>query len=576
MSVHSDTSRSVREEAHQKLDALLYSISSRQLERVYGITRDDAATAETDSSPPPLPPARQTPPVSAPPQGSLRRSRDRTPPSVRWKDDEATATRSTDDDYDVIKEGGYSARPSFPPLEDFQTKLEDLRRKQRRHEELHAVATAAVGTAAADDASSEMETFTPYVDALLNYVHFLEKEKSDFAAEMEKMRRTIGVVAKENAHLHQEIKRGFLEAVVSSGGGEGGTDDGVAETTDVAALMETEMRKLIKRHELESERWKDKIELIERERNDLQTALKAAQKETDSLNVEIEMTRGSDAQKIVESLLNERNSLSQTVMDLSRKMSESKAREEELTTKLKKTILVADQSLFEKDEMALREEKARRELEEERTRWEEEERRKEEERKAERDKYQWESEHRIAGLEEALATAEGEVLRLAEKLTALERKREAEAEERRKQEEKMEDEEEEKERLNSVTSKERPSSKKNDVDSVALTDDTELNQRRQTEERLRQEIVNYEAKTRSLERDLTGAREEIVKLHERVAEVERDASLARLKRETMAKFRFDDAKESREEAERRIEEAKNTAVAWRDKYTEDVDELKVG
>ena len=62
---------SIREEAHQKLDSLLYSISSRQLERVYGINRNDG-DVEPSTPVPPLPPRRGPPWPAAPFSGHHR------------------------------------------------------------------------------------------------------------------------------------------------------------------------------------------------------------------------------------------------------------------------------------------------------------------------------------------------------------------------------------------------------------------------------------------------------------------------------------------------------------------------
>ena len=243
---------------------------------------------------------------------------------------------------------------------------------------------------------------------------------------------------------------------------------------------------------------------------------------------------------------------------------------------MKKTVQAADQSLFEKDEMALREEKARRDLAEERIRWEEEVRKRDEKTKAEKEKADWEAGSRIGALEEALAAAEAEAIKLQERLKTAEKRKEEE-EENRKRKSNEEKDEIDINNLKSIMNHAAKDGKPTAEEAIPSQFDAtmELRQLQQTEERLRQEIANYEAKTRSLERDLSEARDECVKLHEKMAEVEREASLARLKRDTMVKFRFDDAKETRENAERKVEEARQMADVWRDKYAEDMEELKV-
>ena len=99
-----------------------------------------------------------------------------------------------------------------------------------------------------------------------------------------------------------------------------------------------------------------------------------------------------------------------------------------MTNKLKKTLQVADQSLFEKDEMALIAEKTREELGEERQRWEEEKTKMEEEKSREIEKLNWETGSRIASLEAALGEAEGEAIKAKENMAAMERKRGGEEE----------------------------------------------------------------------------------------------------------------------------------------------------
>jgi len=580
MSINSDTSRSVREEAHQKLDALLYSISSRQLERVYGITsatEKDSDAAPSATVPLPTPQASDsTPAVALSHHSGIKRHRERTPPTVRWEDEP-----NSEHEDDLIKDSESTARRlSFPPMDNFRNKIEHLKQKQKRAENLTAIAASMderlLGRDEEDDGRDEREKLTPYVDALLNYVHFLEAERVGFAGEMEKLRQNVAVVAKENTHLHKEMKRGFLEAVVAGGKSDGVEDyDAVAPPEDAIEAMRSEIENIEKRHVLEIKRWKIKAETTDREKEEILKKLETLEKEEEERRSgEWKESGGAEAKRIAESLLSERNELSNSVMELSRKLTEAKSREEEVTSKLKKTLLVADQSLFEKDEMTMREEKTRRELEEEKKRWVEEKTRMEEERKVEAEKMIWEAGSKISSLEEALREAEADVIRAKERVATVERKRVEEEEERRKDRGKDEEE-------NIVIN---PSLREGNVQECeketmfslpkSKSSDLELSQLKQMEARLRQEMANYESKTRCLEIELTESRDECVKLHERVAEVEREASLAKLKRETMAKFRFEDAKEAREDADLRAEELRKVADEWKQKYVVDVTELK--
>ena len=303
MSVNSDTSRSVREEAHQKLDALLYSISSRQLERVYGITPtkdSDAASSEL----PPVPTPRLSASLPTAASSSGRRSRERTPPTVRWEDERI--------DEDDLKETVPTARRlSFPPSDDLRKKIDDVKQKQKRAEQMTAKAASVddrlLFGGQLDEDETEREKLAPYVDALLNYVHYLESERAGFAGEMEKLRRNVAVVVKENAHLHKEMKRGFLEAVVSAASGNEDAVDADESIGHVDALerMHSEIETLNKRHQLELTNWKDKVQAAERERDETLQRLAAMKEEEDEReNREWRERSGSaESKRIADSLL---------------------------------------------------------------------------------------------------------------------------------------------------------------------------------------------------------------------------------------------------------------------------------
>ena len=345
MSINSDTSRSVREEAHQKLDALLYSISSRQLERVYGITPPPPPPKNQNSDAPsdapllaPCPsastPAMDTAALSHP--SGAKRLRERTPPTVRWED-ELIDEKDDDDDKQFVP---IARRLSFPPAGDFRKKLNLLKQKQKRDENLSAIAASMDDRLPGRDdgggEESERERLVPYVDSLLNYVHYLESERAGYAGEMDKLRRNVAVAAKENGHLHKEIKRGFLEAVVVNAGGVGEDENDAAapeEADGAIKAMRIEIENLEQRHHLEMRRWKDKAESAERENEEMvkkMETLKEEEEERRSEEWREKSDGGAEAKRIAKSLLNEKHELSNAVLEFSRKLTEAKTREEEV------------------------------------------------------------------------------------------------------------------------------------------------------------------------------------------------------------------------------------------------------